>query len=544
MTRFGVAAAALFVIGIPAWAADEVVSPDEAREALRDSKRYIEADPTLYFDPTTVLVAFEPEAPAEARSNALRAIDGRIIQTFRSTPGLVHVKITGAVTDALAVLSLMPDVVYAEPDFVLRTQRTPNDTSFNQLWGMHNTGQTVNGDPGSADADVDAAEGWDSFTGSQSFVVAIIDTGLQGNHEDLAANIWMNPDEIDGNGIDDDGNGYIDDTRGYDFYDNKPNPRDLNGHGTHTGGTVGAVGNNGIGVTGVAWSCQLMGLRFLGQNGSGSTTDAVRALEYATSKGVKVSNNSWGGGGFSQSLYNAINASKSVGHIFCAAAGNNGTNGAIYPAGYDLDNIISVAATTNNDGLASFSNYHATDVDLGAPGQTIYSTYRQNSYAYLSGTSMATPHVAGVTAMVYMANPGWNYSQVRSQILSTARPIAALSGRCVTGGVVNLQAALTGGGGGGNPPAVPGRPSIINLGSGLALVQWADNSNDEDGFELQREERVGGSWTNTVTAGNTAADDDDFVDDSGAGRFRWRVRSFNAAGNSAWSSWRAANISN
>jgi len=532
----------LAVLSLPAAAADGVMSPDEARAALRDSKRHLEADPTLRFDPTTVLVAFDPAAPAEARSAALAAIDGRIIRTFRSTPGLVHVKIRGAVTDALAVLSLMPDVVYAEPDYVVRTQRTPNDPYFAQQWGLHNTGQTISGDPGVSDADIDAPAAWDSFTGSSTFVVAIIDTGLQGNHEDLAANVWTNPGEIAGNGIDDDGNGYVDDVRGYDFYDNKPNPRDENGHGTHTGGTVGAVSDNGTGVAGVAWSCQLMGLRFLG-SGGGVTSDAVLAVEYAVAEGAKVSNNSWGGGGYSQSLYNAINAARSIGHVFCAAAGNNSSGSAIYPAAYDLDNILSVAATNNSDGLAWFSNWHPTDVDLGAPGDTVLSTYRQNGYTYLSGTSMATPHVAGVVAMVYMANPGWTYGQVRDRVLSTTRPIAALNGLCVTGGVVNLEAALAGGGGG-SPPATPGRPSIINLTGGMALVQWGDNSTDEDGFELQREERAGSTWTNTTIVGSTPANDDDFLDDPGAGRFRWRVRAYNAAGYSPWSQWRFQDITN
>ncbi|MCW5934975.1 MAG: S8 family serine peptidase, partial [Fimbriimonadia bacterium] len=214
---------------------------------------------------------------------------------------------------------------------------------------------------------------------------------------------------------------------------------------THTAGTVGAVGNNGIGVTGVNWRCKLAALRFLGPQG-GTTSNAILAVQYCTNKGIKVSNNSWGGGSYSTSLYNAINASKSVNHVFVAAAGNNNRNidsSPFYPASYNLDNIISVAAVDNNFARASFSNYGATSVDLGAPGVTIASTYINSNYAYMDGTSMACPHVAGVVALVYGQNTGWTYTQVRNRILSTVRPVSSMNNVTVTGGVVNAQAAVT-----------------------------------------------------------------------------------------------------
>ena len=289
------------------------------------------------------------------------------------------------------------------------SQTLPNDTYFNLEWGLHNTGQTIQGQVGIADADIDCPEAWDLSTGNASFVIADIDTGMQWTHPDLDGNVWSNPGEIAGNGIDDDGNGYIDDTRGWDFYSVDNNPDDGDGHGTHTAGTIGAEGNNGIGVVGVNWQCKIMPLRFLGPFG-GSTSDAILAVNYAAAKGVRVSNNSWGGGGFSQGLFDAINAAKAVGHVFVAAAGNNGSNNdssPFYPASYNLDNLISVAATDNRDNRASFSNYGAVSVDLGAPGVNVASTYTASGYAYLSGTSMATPHVTGVVALVEALNPSW-----------------------------------------------------------------------------------------------------------------------------------------
>ncbi|MFZ9916276.1 MAG: S8 family serine peptidase, partial [Phycisphaerales bacterium] len=254
-----------------------------------------------------------------------------------------------------------------------------------------------------------------------------------------------NPGEVAGNGIDDDGNGRVADIWGWAFYQGDNSPYNTK-HGTHTAGTVGAVGNNGVGVAGVMWRCKLMALRFLGPNG-GYTSDAVLCVQYLTQKGVKVSNNSWGGGGFSQALYDAIGATRGIGHVFVASAGNSGVNSDTspsYPGAYNLDNIINVAATDNNDGRASFSNYGASSVDIGAPGVNILSTYGTSSYSYLNGTSMAGPHVAGAAALIYAANPNYTYAQVKNRIMSTARPVSSLSGRCVTGGVLNVQAALGG----------------------------------------------------------------------------------------------------
>lgn len=392
--------------------------------------------PEVEYDPGSLLIRFDASQSVEDMDFTISLGGGKILERYTLVPGLVHATIDGmSVEDAIDLFQQIPGVDYAEPDFIVRASIIPNDSGFGNLWGMNQ----------SADHDIDGPEGWDIFRGNPNFPIAVIDTGVQYTHPDLSANIWTNPGEIAGNGIDDDGNGYVDDVRGWDFVNNDNDPMDDNGHGTHCSGTIGAIGNNGIGVAGVVWNTKIVPLKFLNSSGNGSISAALGCLQYAAGKGVKVSSNSWGGGGYSSSFFNAIESSKSIGHIFVAAAGNAGTNNDAtpsYPASYTNDNVIAVASTTSSDTLSSFSQYGATSVDIGAPGSSIYSTYPTNSYATLSGTSMATPHVAGVVVSVYGQNTSWTYSQVRSRVLSTARPIAALSGKCVTGGVVNLAAAL------------------------------------------------------------------------------------------------------
>ncbi|MEW6743284.1 MAG: S8 family serine peptidase [Planctomycetota bacterium] len=606
-------------------------NPHAAWVGDRSAKQALEANPDLEFAPNRVLVRFAPSASFELRSQARALVGGWAHEELGSVQGLERLYVGVALHQALHALNSLPFVQYAELDYVVHPDVLPNDTYFNVEWGLHNTGQTIQGVTGVPDADIDAPEAWDTFTGSASFTIAIIDTGTQYTHPDLDANIWANTGEIGGNGIDDDGNGYADDIRGWDFYDVDNDPNDTNGHGTHTAGTVGAESNNGLGVAGVNWQCKLMALRFIGPFG-GYTSDAILAVNYAASNGARVSNNSWGGGGYSQGLYDAIANAGAQGHIFVAAAGNyssNNDSSPFYPASYTCPNIIAVAATDNRDQLASFSNYGATSVDIGGPGVDVVSTYPTNSYAYLSGTSMACPHVAGVTALVYAWNPGWTYQQVRDQVLNTARPIPALAGKTVTGGVVNAQAALGGGPGntppvvtitapadgttviegtpvtftgtasdaedgnldsalvwtsslqgqigtgpsftrsdlavgthqitasvtdsgglngsdqitltvqvdpGSTPPAMPGQPVVTSLGGGSVRVSWADSSNNEDGFRIERQKRVGKNWTNTTTF-TFGANVTSFIDNPGAGRFRYRAQAFNAAGSSSWTGW-------
>lgn len=416
----------------------------DARNALLD------ANANLDRDPTSVLIQFRAGARDDQKEMLRSLVSGRTVTTYPSLPGLEHVAVGKRLEETLRVLNTvgvaMGLIEYAEPDYVLRAIATPNDTYYGLLWGMNNTGQTVNGDPGAAGADIDADLAWDATTGSSSVVVASIDTGIRKAHEDLAANIWTNPGEIANNRIDDDANGFVDDTWGWNFYRGNNKPDDNNGHGTHTSGTVGAIGNNAKGVAGVAWNVRLVSLKFLGPSGSGSTSGAIGAIDYCIGKNIKLSNNSWGGPG-SSSLQAAVNRAQTAGHLLVVAAGNSGVNidtSPTYPAAYANDNIISVAATDNDDRLASFSNYGLTRVDLGAPGVNIASCWgsANNAYAWSNGTSMACPHVTGAAALVWAVNPSWTYTQVRSKIFSSVRPVAALSGKCATGGALNANNAV------------------------------------------------------------------------------------------------------
>ena len=419
----------------------------------RNRNIFIESDPSLRFDPTSVMVMFASGTSEDQKAFIRAAIGGATVETWASVPGLEHLAIPGRVKDAIAVVSMLGEatraVEFVEPDFVAHLSGIPNDPGFGNLWAMNNTGQTVNADAGVSGADIDANLAWDVATGSASMVVGMADSGFNSSHEDLAANRWTNPGEIANNGIDDDANGRIDDVWGWDFYNNDKDPTDDNGHGTHTAGTVGAVGNNGKGVAGVCWNVRLAGLKIGSRTGSILLSAGISAVDYCIAKGIKVSNHSWGGGSFSSSFDALVTRARAAGHLLVCAAGNNGANSETapqYPASYAQDNVLAVAATDNNDALATFSNYGATRVDLAAPGVTILSTYIKNNsngtYAYLSGTSMATPHVTGAAALVWGRNPSWTYLDVRAKLLSSVRAIPALSGKCVSGGVLNLNNAV------------------------------------------------------------------------------------------------------
>lgn len=353
------------------------------------------------------------------------------------------------VPTAITKLKQDPLVEYAEPNYIVHSSVIPNDPNFSKLWGLYNTGQTG----GISGAHINAPPAWDS-THDSNIVVGIIDTGIDYNHEDLASNVWTNPGEIAGNGKDDDNNGFIDDIHGWDFANSDKDPIDDNGHGTHVAGTIGAIGNNGVGIVGVNWNVKMAALKFLNRYGSGTTANAVKAVLYANMMGFKITNNSWGGGGYTQSLYDAINAANNAGNLFVAAAGNSGNNtdsSANYPASYNLPNIISVAATDHKDNLASFSNYGGNSVDLGAPGVDIYSTVPKGScslcdssgYDFLSGTSMATPHVSGVAALVWSADNGLSNLAIKDKILYSTDALSSLSGKTISGGRLNLHKALT-----------------------------------------------------------------------------------------------------
>lgn len=337
----------------------------------------------------------------------------------------------------------------------------PNDPSFAQQWALHNLGQ-YGGVPGN---DVRAPAAWNTATGSRSVVVAVIDSGIDLTHPDLAANVWTNPGEIASNGVDDDHNGFVDDVHGWNFIDNNADVTDGFGHGTHVAGIIGAVGNNGVGVAGIAWQVSLMVLRVQNNLGAGSTSAVIGALNYATMMrrdhgiNVVVTNNSWESyGGLSALMQEAIRAQGDAGITFVAAAGNHATDNDViprYPSNYDPPNVISVAALDPYGNLAGMSDYGATTVDLAAPGTLIQSTWLRGSYGMLSGTSMAAPQVSGTVALLAAAKPGITAAQVRAAILGTTTPVASLAGRTATGGRLNVAAALASLGGSTSPAPVP-----------------------------------------------------------------------------------------
>lgn len=415
----------------------------EDRTLLATDFSALAIDPSAY-DASRILVRFRPDVDgSQVFSRSLLQSPVLNASPVGLVSGLYEIQLPSnvSVADSLAAYRANPLVMYAEPDYRVHLDLTPNDPQYSNLWGLNNTGQTG----GTPDVDIDAPEAWDITTGDPNTIVAVIDTGVEWTHPDLAANIWTNPGETPGDGIDNDGNGFIDDIHGYDFVNNDGDPRDDHGHGTHVAGTIGAVGNNSIGVTGINWHVQIMGLKFLDAQGGGEISDAVRALNYAVQMGAHVSNNSYTGGGYSQAFFDALAAAQNAGHIFVAAAGNATNNNDAnpeYPTNYELDNIVSVAAVDHNDHIASFSNYGATTVDLAAPGVDITSTWINGGYNTISGTSMASPHVAGVMALVRGQHPEWTYRQVIDQVLNTVDAVPALGSKTITGGRLNAAGAV------------------------------------------------------------------------------------------------------
>ena len=358
-----------------------------------------------------------------------------------TTPGAARYTVLDWATHTKAVASL-------EPDLAIRTASWPNDPLVSSQWNLQNIGQYA----ATVGNDINAAQAWSMTTGSRNVVVAVIDSGIDITHPDLAANIWTNPGDAPGNAVDDDNNGYQDDIHGWNFVDNNNQVTDGYGHGTHVAGIIGAVGNNGIGVTGINWQVSLMALKVQDSRGVGYTSSVIKAINYVTmmrrDHGINIVavNASWeAAAGFSVVVQEAIRAEGNAGVTFVAAAGNQASNNdAIpqYPASYRLPNVITVAALSTTNTLASMSNYGGTTVDLAAPGSLIQSTFPGGTYGILSGTSMAAPQVTGVVALLAAVKPGITVAEVRAAILGTTTPVASLAGRVVTGGRLNAGAAL------------------------------------------------------------------------------------------------------
>lgn len=462
-----------------------------------------------------LLIKFKTGVSKNVLSGVHQAAGATLRKSFTLVPNLEHVELPKGISVKDAIIQYMsdPNVEYAEPNYILRTLLTPNDTYFypNQ-WALHNTGSYAGG---TDDADIDAPEAWDISTGSSNIVIAITDTGIDYNHADLVGNIWINTGETNCvDGIDNDGNGYADDCIGWDFAtcawfkedgtcetpkteDN--DPMDEMGHGTHVAGITGAVGNNGEGVSGVMWNVKLMALKAFNEQGYGTTSDAIKAVEYAVANEAKIINASWGGYGYSSSLYNAINSANNAEILFIAAAGNGGDDSVgddndympMYPASYDLPNIISAAATDQKDERASFSNFGLNSVDVGAPGVYIFNTVPNWWSEYpgygvidrFSGTSMAAPHVAGLAGLLYsyydgIQNTAFNFTQVRDTILRYVDGLPSLQGWIKTGGRVNAHKALS--------SLLTPTGLIATANSPSITLTWTDNATGEDGYKIER----------------------------------------------------------
>jgi subtilisin family serine protease len=504
------------------------------------------ADPSgASFVPDEILIQYTETADetekqdARTRANATRK--ERLADPRRNNRGeleLAKLQSGRSVEAAIRAIERHPGVLFAEPNWIYTHDATSDDPYYTDgsLWGMYGDGSSPANQYGSQ-----AAEAWaGGGVGKNSVHIGIIDEGVDRNHPDLQANMWSNPGEIDNNGVDDDGNGYVDDKYGWDFYSNDKSVYD----GTSDDhGTLGAKGGNDIGVAGVNWNVTLIPAKFLGPSG-GYTSDAVKALDYL--RGLKAkygldliaTNNSWGGGGFSQALYDAIERSNQAGILFVAAAGNSSANtdsSPHYPSSYNNSNLISVASITSSGALSSFSNYGATTVDLGAPGSSINSTLPGGSYGSYSGTSMATPHVAGAVALC-RAHLGIGPVEIKNRLLSNGIATSSLSGKSVSGKRLNAatcfeSSAVT-------PPSTLETPTNLTtsvVSSSQINLAWADRSSNETGFKIERCQGANCSSFAEIASVNAGATSYQNTSLTASTSYSYRVRATNGSENSAYS---------
>ena len=415
---------------------------------------------------------------------------------FKSFGGeLLRIKLPAGIDYSEAVAAMADDsrVAYAEPNLVYtlpevqhgqeqqqgqeppKDPTNPNDPDFNKLWGMNNDGQTG----GTAGADVSAKEAWAITTGDGSDngpLIAVIDTGVDYTHPDLAANMWTNPGEIPGDGIDNDGNGVIDDVHGYNAFADSGDPMDGHSHGTHCSGTIAGVGNNGVGVTGVMHDANLMAVKIFSDAGRTSTDAIVRGIMYSAKMGEDITSNSWGGGPRSEAIYDAFKSNDAL-HVI--AAGNSGYDNDKrdnFPSNYDLDNIVAVAAIDHNDTKARFSQYGEKNVDVSAPGVDIYSTINGGGYASYSGTSMATPHVSGGAGLIMSQYPEMSNAEIKDRLIFGSDRKEALNDISVSDGRVNFASSLE------DDKVAPGAPNDFktsNLSSRGGTLSWTSVGDDK-----------------------------------------------------------------
>lgn len=500
--------------------------------------------PQKAYRPGELLVKFKNDASASAANAQV----SRIQRSGR----LEHIRLAAGmdVEGMRRWYERQANVEYAEPNYIVRKAATPNDSYFGLQWALLNSGQSINGTSGTVNADINANTAWNRHTGNGSVVVAVLDTGIDYLHPDLAANIWRNLGEIAGDGIDNDGNGKIDDIRGWNFVRNNAYPMDDDedgGHGSHVAGIIGATGNNANGISGINWNVKLMPLKVLDAEGLGNLADIIAAMDYAIVKGAKIINASYAfecGDSPSASERDAIDRARAFGVLVVLAAGNSGCDNdakPTYPASHALNNIISVGASDQFDRRAQFargaflnaaSSYGANSVHLFAPGKAILSTLRLNDYGYQSGTSMSSPHVAGAAALLKSYRPALNMFQVREILLKTASPKVALAGLAVTEGRLDIGAAMDYDLNA-STPIQPSHLTASRINENRINLSWLDDSTIESGYlvEYRNHPAAGFSSRTTLAAGSTTWQDNTVR--AGEGSYHaYRLRAFNSMGDS------------
>lgn len=446
-----------------------------------------------------MLIGWKPGTSATGRAQALAMIQAKVIDNIgtqamlKAGQGVLRLQVPGGTEAAIKALANNPSVAFVEPNYKVTSGAIANDSYYTSgaLWGMESDDTpTAYGPSGTTNQyGIGAEEAWGlGFTGSPNVVVAVIDEGMQITHPDLAPNIWVNPGEVPGDGVDNDANGFIDDVNGWDFYYDDKTVYDAgeDAHGTHVAGTIAGVGGSGAGVAGACWSCKIIPAKFLGPQG-GYISDAVSALNYLVDLKSRYNinlvavNNSWGGGGYSSAMHGAILRAAKADILFIAAAGNSTSDNdttASYPSNYSslqasatetaasYESVVAVASITSTGGLSSFSSYGANTVDLGAPGSGIISSVPVDSYASYSGTSMATPHVTGAIALYASYNTTANAAGLRTAILGNTKATTSLAGKTVTGGRLSLEGLF----GTATPPPPPVSatydPTVVSISAG------------------------------------------------------------------------------
>lgn len=458
---------AAFAGQIRRWESERKNNPPPRRSTTVVKKETTPVKPR-FFEDNDIIVKFKEGTSIDTiRRIALRNND-RLKDEIENVSGLTVIDDQDGldVQSVLAEYRLMPEVEYAEADFQISTDpnedfdivsypdandedgmtpsKQPNDPMFANQWGLNNTGQ----DGGKEKADIGALKAWTKTTGSRKVVVAVLDTGVDYTHEDLASNIW-HPSNNNLENYYDDELGTVDDENGFDAT-GEDNPMDDNGHGTHCAGVIGADGDNNVGIAGINWKVEIMPLKFMNKRGNGSTSAAIQAINYVIQRkkqgvNVRIISASWGSTQYSKALEDAIREAGKEGIIFIAASGNSSEDTdkrPHYPAGYKLPNIVSVAALDRSDKLASFSNYGAKTVHVAAPGATIVSTWLENGFRDASGTSMATPHVAGIAALVLSKEPNITVAKLKERLIDAVDPLPELKNKTISGGRINAAKAV------------------------------------------------------------------------------------------------------